>query len=172
MENFVISTEALARLVGSYEDAPSLQEVLGRLGKQTRPQRDETQLSFISFRNYGISFAYEDEATFLRKEQPLGGKSLLTAIHLYSEGFEGYHQYQQPLPSGLIFRDGREEVHRKLGTPSATGGGKRALGRLWPSWDRYDFDNYSLAVQYSPDFSNVDLVSLIARAKVRVRAMV
>lgn len=166
----MISSDELVKVLGEYEDASSLQETLGRLGKQTKPQRDDTQLSFISFPNYGISFAYEDEATLLRKDQPIGGKCILAAVHLYSEGFENYHQYGQNLPGGLRFDDGSQQVHQKLGEPSATGGGKRALGRLWPRWDRYDFDAYSLSVQYAPDLSRIDLISLISPVKVKALA--
>jgi hypothetical protein len=166
----VIPTDELVKVLGEYEDSPVLQALLGRLGAQLRPQRDDTQLSFVSHPNYGLSFAYEDEATLLRKNQPLGGRSLLSTVHLYSEGFENYHQYRQPLPGNVSFQDGRDEVRGKLGPPSASGGGKRALGRVWPSWDRYDFDNYSMSVQYSSDFGRVDLISLIAPVKAKALA--
>jgi hypothetical protein len=167
MVGSMISVQELVRLLGVFEDAPALQEALSRFGGRISPLRDDTQLSFISFRNYGLSFAYEDEATLLQKDQPIGGKSLLITVHLYSEGFENFHQYQEPLPAELSFHDSREQVRGKLGKPSATKEGKRALGRQWPSWDRYDLDAYSLLAQYPADFSKVDLVSLIAPVKAR-----
>jgi hypothetical protein len=160
----------LVAVLGEYEDSTALRRLLIGVGDQLQPQRDDTQLSFISFHRLGISFAYEDEATLLRKEQPIGGRSLLAAIHLYSEGFEKFDEFKGELPSHLSFKDSRDDVRLKLGSPSESGGGKRALGRLWPRWDRYDYETHSFGVQYSDDLNRVDMITLIAPVKVKALA--
>jgi hypothetical protein len=92
---------------------------------------------------------------------------VLTAVHLYADGVENFREYPLQLPGGLNFRETKAQVHEKLGAPSATGGGKKALGKIWPSWDRYDYDGYSVTVQYASGQDRVELVTLVAPVKVK-----
>lgn len=155
----------LIAVLGQPDNSPTLRKVLADIGGPNKPPRDDTQLSFLSFLPLGISFAYEDEATLFSKNQPLGGVFFLTAIHLYSQGFENFSRFEGELPSGLTFEFGRDAVQEKLGPPSVTGGGKRALGRVWPNWDRYHYSDHALNVQYSDNLGTIDLITLIAPMK-------
>jgi hypothetical protein len=72
----------------------------------------------------------------------------VVAVHLYSAGYQNHRQYQGELFDGLSFRDTRERVIQKLGSPSESGGGNEARGRVWPYWDRFDYPDHLLRVQY------------------------
>jgi hypothetical protein len=159
----MIAFSDLIAVLGEPEESKRLQDLHARLGGALRPVKDDTQLSFISYPKIGLSFAYE--ATLLRKDQPLGGCAFLTAVHLYSQGFESFDEYKGTLPSNLRFEDPREKVREKLGAPSAAGGGQRKLGRFWPPWDRYDHPTHALSVQYADDLRRITMITLIAPIK-------
>jgi len=88
------------------------------------------------------------------------GALIITGIHFYSEGYEGYHAYTGELPGGVKFGDSKKIVRGKMGTPSKSGGGNKAVGKVWPYWDRYDYPGYSVFVQYDRK-ERVDMVTLM-----------
>src|SRR5262245_3141816 len=67
-------------------------------------------------------------------------------IHLFTEGYQGFHGYQGQLPQGIDFSDSRKKVRRKLGPPAWAGGGPTGSIKIIkiPPMDTYDLDGYSL----------------------------
>jgi len=64
---------------------------------------------YYSFKPEGISL---DFTTY----------DMLQAIFFYSEGADGYNQYQDNLPFGLSFQNTRKEIESILGPPDSSGG--------------------------------------------------
>ena len=83
-------------------------------------------------------------------------------IFLHSDGHEGYRGFDGSVPDALSFADDREAVRRRLGEPSASGGGRIIpfLGKA-PIWDRFDGAQYSLHVSYGDDGGPIELITVM-----------
>src|SRR5688572_1813565 len=86
----------------------------------------------------------------------------VSTIFFYSEGMDGYREFSGSLPEGISFRESQSVIHRRLGQPSASGGGKAVqfLGNT-RKWDRYDREVFSLHIQYGDDENSISLISLM-----------
>jgi hypothetical protein len=104
---------------------------------------------YMEMRNSGLSFI-----------APLDG--IVTTIMFYSDGYEGYKGFTGALPDGVSFSDSRNEVSRKLGEPSNSGGNDLIpyLGKA-SAWDRYDRDAYALHFTYANGERSILLVTLM-----------
>lgn len=86
----------------------------------------ELQLFADEFRAYlekpkeGFCLVFTDEAVFLgKKMQPLGTELLyFSGIFLYSEGKDGYSQYQGEIPFKIEFSKSHDELASLLGPPN------------------------------------------------------
>jgi hypothetical protein len=148
-------------LLGKTWGSVDVDAVISQISEETEIERTE-QLAFWNCRAKGISIALND-ALFVRSKATKflkDGSLLIVAIHFYTEGYEGYHAYTGELPDGVKFSDSKETVRAKLGTPSKSGGGNKAFGKVWPYWDRYDYSGYSVAAQYNAK-EDVDIFMLI-----------
>ena len=65
---------------------------------------------YYSFKQKGISLRFDKAET-------------LTTIFLYSEGADGFRQYQDELPFNLSFVHDRKKIESFLGKPDKSGGG-------------------------------------------------
>jgi hypothetical protein len=86
----------------------------------------------------------------------------VASIFFHGTNSDEYRKYSGSLPDDLSFSDSRSEVRKKLGVPSASGGGIDVpmFGKA-PNWDRYDRDSYSLHLQYSPGEDAIAVVTLM-----------
>jgi hypothetical protein len=75
--------------------------------------------SFYNYKSEGISLLVDNEHK-------------LSAIFFYSEGADGYRQYQGDLPFGLSFQSTRKEIESVLGRPDASGG--KGVINYWTSY--------------------------------------
>lgn len=159
--------EQLSAVLGASASDPRVAALKATLGIQADPIRME-QLAFLECPDLGVSLAFKDDIYLstggqrYRKDGPV----TLVGIHLYSEGRDGYREYRRDLPWKIRFRDDRASVHIKAGRPTAMGGGNRALGKVWPLWDRYDLDAYSVRVEYGGDQPRVELITLMAPSEI------
>ena len=109
--------------LGESISAPALAGVLTNYGIDVK---QEVNLPDGEYRDYverpaeGFSLVFTDEAIFFgRGEQQIGaGPMYFSGIFLYMEGKDGYSQYQGPIPFGLDFTQGHDELVALLGTPS------------------------------------------------------
>jgi hypothetical protein len=157
----LLPLESYIRLLGKRWGGVDVDSVISQVSDESEINRAE-QLAFWNCPAKGVSIALNDELYVLSKATEFfkDGPLLIVGIHFYSEGYEGYHAYEGELPGGVRFGDSKEAVRNKLGVSSKNGGGNKAVGRVWPYWDRYDFPDYSVRVQYDSK-SRVDMVTLI-----------
>jgi hypothetical protein len=86
----------------------------------------------------------------------------IDTIFLNSEGHGGFREYKGALPGGILFTDSRTKVQRGLGKPTATGGGENVafLGKI-PKWDLYDYEPFSLHVEYKEGEKSILALTLM-----------
>ena len=83
------------------------------------------------------------------------------AVHLYSQGHEGYSKFVGELPGGIQFSDTRAVVRQRLGSPARSGETKSVplLGKI-PPYDIYPLGDVTMRVQYDFGGERVLLVTL------------
>jgi hypothetical protein len=117
----------------------------------------------------GPASLYESEGeTFY--EFPRRGFSLLTdanrrinTIHFFVAPIDEYQPYSGALPRALSAQLSKEDITKRLGNPTRTGGNtiSRVDGKPDPrTWIRYDYPTHSLHVQFARD-GKIDLVTLM-----------
>lgn len=87
------------------------------------------------------------------------------AVHLHSQGYEGYTRFGGELPVGMQFSDTRAIVRQRLGAPALSGEAKSVpvIGKV-PPYDIYLVGEIKVRVQYDFDESRVLLVTLTKTA--------
>ncbi|NAZ87806.1 hypothetical protein [Kineococcus indalonis] len=140
------TTAGPVSLLGRHRDDPAVRAFLG-------PSR-----ALEWSRLEGTTHA---EAPDLGVELILPGHEVVSTVVLHGPDVLGQEAYAGPLPAGLRFRMGREDVRALLGAPtrSAELGVLPALG-LSPAWDRYDSPGHRVHVQYGLNLDHVRRVSL------------
>lgn len=104
-----IGTDRLLSLLGKNIRGDDIQEWLSN--NNATPEIDKYDsfgCYFYSFKARGISLRFDTE-------------DLLEGIFFYSEGADGFRQYQGRLPFGLSFMLTRKEIESILGKPDAGG---------------------------------------------------
>jgi DnaJ domain len=101
---------------------------------------------YYEYKNNGIGFLFNFDA--------------LTAISLFSEGYQGYKKYRGNIPGDIVFSDDRKIINKKIGKPSKSGRwedfGDRSLKGVWGKWF---FPTYSIYVQYYKD-GKISMITL------------
>ena len=144
----MLETKELIRQLNAVLGDDALDAVLRRM-RQPKIRKSKKE-SYHSFLDDGVSLRFDR-------------KSALKTICLYPGGREGFSKYQGALPSGVTFSDGRDEVVRKLGAPTASGGGGRsALYGVVPQWVRYDLSGYTVHFEFHAETGGVSLVTIMA----------
>jgi hypothetical protein len=161
-----MSTDAelrsLSVLLARRQDDPLVANYLLTLGGPRALEQDE-HLGYIEYQDRGVAVMFQKEGWILPEGQPADDKVFrVDALHFYSQGYEGYDEYDGLLPEGLRFSDTRDDVHARLGEPAASGGGnKGSFKKVWPRWDRYDFDGHALRFQYHDKGDVISMVTLM-----------
>lgn len=87
----------------------------------------------------------------------------ISAVHLHASGHEGYSEFQDELPAGIVFAMSREEARARLGNPAQCGdGGRVLLLGPRPAWDAFIVDGQRLHLEYSEDNQSVRLITISA----------
>lgn len=138
-----------AKLLMCKADESPAKELLEILNQPGSFQSTE-HLGYIESPLDGISIMFKDEKELIpTSSNPIRGIYRVDAIHLYAEGIDDYRQYPGLLLDGIHFNSSREQVRQRLGEPDDSGGGNPGIGgELWPYWDRYDLENFSLRFQF------------------------
>lgn len=104
---------------------------------------------YVEFRRLGVSFTCTSDR-------------VVTAIHVYGGGFEGFPRFRGSLPEGISLSNSQDEIRRILGTPELSGKADLipVLGKMNP-WDRYRRETYLLHFQFSSDCRNVEMLTLM-----------
>jgi len=108
--------------IGKVQTDPSL---LVWLASESINLREELKLengeftAYVERPNAGFCLVFRDEAMFLGKgSQGIGeGPLYFSGTFFYSEGKDGYSQFEGPLPGAIQFDDTRSSVINKLGPP-------------------------------------------------------
>ena len=85
------------------------------------------------------------------------------AVMFYRQGYQGLAGFSGLLPEGLEFSQNHEDVVRRLGTPSSSGGGKVVEHYGYAAhWDRFDRRNHHLHVEYCTDALGIQQITLMS----------
>jgi hypothetical protein len=135
----------------------SIFDYLGQLGRKvdiypTTFKSAEVEIMgespYLNARDAGISFA-------------LNKKLKVEAIFLYADNVEGFKQYQDILPGGLLFEMSRAQVRKALGDPSMSGeAGGTGIFSIEFSFDRYESDSNYLRFEYTAKDEHIRLVTM------------
>jgi hypothetical protein len=103
-------------------------------------------------------------------ENPRGGISvksddgIVTCIFLHAWGKDDFAQFPGPLPAGLTFDAGQEEVRRAFGEAQKSGGpGKMPRVFNHAGWDRFEVGNFLIHFTYRAVDRRIELVTLMPR---------
>ncbi|MDN5100113.1 hypothetical protein O8C83_04715 [Aliarcobacter butzleri] len=85
---------------------------------QTDYYQDAESSVYVENPLVGYSLVFEDELDFFSIEDGIYGESgnyYFICIHIHTQGYEGYEQYQGVLINGIKMTDTVEEIRNKLG---------------------------------------------------------
>jgi hypothetical protein len=135
-------------LLGHHWDTHDLQAFFAAIREEPEISTAEDR-TYYQFKGRGFSLLVDD-------------RLVLSCIHLYSEGLEGYCEYADELPCGLHFAHSRRVIRERLGTPSQSGEGEMIdfFGKC-PPWDRYQMLDRTVHCQYAADEQRIVLISIM-----------
>ncbi|HLX68191.1 MAG TPA: hypothetical protein VKV04_01070 [Verrucomicrobiae bacterium] len=131
-------------------------------------KRKANEISRVAHTGYvdlfaeGISVMFKEAAWVVPESEITDPKTLyLDAFHFRCGGQNGYSQYKGEFPQNLAFGDSRQEIERKLGKPSAIGGGgySKMLKKPIPYWIKYSLEKDWLHLQLDAN-GNLEMVTL------------
>jgi hypothetical protein len=151
-----MSGDFLVNLLGRSLDDFELRRFIRDLGESLRILEEEDG-TYYEFPSAGLAILFDID---LR----------VKAMYLHREGHDNYRGFGGGLPKNLSFDKSRKDVMKLLGAPSQQGGGKSSvLYARVPEWVRYDYGDYSLHAQFSPD-GKLSLVTVMIPSAVPPRA--
>ena len=82
----------------------------------------------------------------------------ISVIFFYSDHYNGFDESMLEFP----FSWKREQVLRKLGSPSKSGfKTKHPILGEFGEWDRFDRPNYAIHIEYRPDYDSIKKITLM-----------
>lgn len=159
MKFMLLHWKALAAFLGEPAGGAGVKILRSMLQGSCAEGSDE-QYVWYEYRSLGISFMFRDLASGPRCG--LEGAKALSAVHLYSEGYEGYAEYAGALPGEVRFGATKKELRDTLGDPRRVGGGgySEFLGKPVPEWLKYVCDGRCVHMQLD-DRRCLQLVTLM-----------
>jgi hypothetical protein len=147
--------DLLVNLLGRWLDDSELRRFIRDLGESPSVLEEEDG-TYYEFPSAGLAILFDVNPR-------------VKAIYLHREGHDNYRGFGGALPQNLSFGKSRKDVMKLLGAPSQQGGGKSSLlyARV-PKWVRYDYGDYSLHAQFSPD-EKLSLVTVMVPSAVPPR---
>lgn len=130
-----------------------LEETVDLLGA-TRPPDLSQETAWWSFPRSGIDI--------MLRVDTQAQEARVSAVHLFSEGYEGHSEFPGGLLNSIRFGDDRQSIAQKLGKPLESGGGQfsHVLKKVVSLWDRFQFEDCSIRFQFN-DANRLELVSLL-----------
>ncbi len=110
----------------------------------------------------------EDRAFIAAEDQGVsitaGPQYRIDTLHFYAKGVQGSQGYVGELPLNVHFGQKQDEMSGLPGKPSKTGGGRLSpRGEMIPKWERFDFDTFSVHLQFSVPEDALELVTVMDR---------
>uniref|UniRef100_A0A7S0E4S4 Uncharacterized protein n=1 Tax=Hanusia phi TaxID=3032 RepID=A0A7S0E4S4_9CRYP len=119
-------TEAIVRCLGRRQEEEVIQQAVSCFSpweiKKYPSAKNLPACEYHSCKSRGLQLCFEQ----------LGERSILSAVHFFNEGQEGFSRYPEALPYDLHFDLTNVDVVRKLGEPDGKG------GHHVPVWITYD----------------------------------
>lgn len=136
-------------LLGESLDGPRVAALVAESGERAEVSESPEGEPYLGLRRAGLALTAD-------------GTGIVTTVHLFSEGRDGFSAYRGELPGGLTMGDGRSAVRARLGPPSLRGW-RRVLpfGASRP-WDRYDQPDHSWHFEYSASGETIALATLMS----------
>lgn len=148
----MISQSNLLSILGENTDSVAMKQFKSCLSGPLR--EDDTPLPgeryFYSFDD-GLSLLLEDEK--------------VSAIHLYcTENEDGYSSYKGWIGDKLNNNElSPTEIINLMGKPTLKGGGEKGfLGKVAPTWLRYDFNDHVIHFTFSSSLRCIEMITLMA----------
>ncbi|WED25504.1 hypothetical protein L3V77_10540 [Vibrio sp. DW001] len=118
--------------------------------------------AYLEVQDKGLALLFTDEAKFLGlRNEPIGiGNLFFSNIFFYSEGKDGYTEYKDKLPFGLLFTDTRQDVINKLGQQSWERLARDKLRVISDRWDELPDVPYRLHVTYDKNTGRISIISV------------
>lgn len=151
-----MDSRSIISLLGSRSGDPRVEALFEQLEVADRPTLAPGEFdAYVEAMRKGVSLVFEDEAYLKDEDTPLGRSPLvLVGAFFYSEGHEGFSEFEGDLPGGVTFSDSRDEVLGKLGQPEWKKEKKGVVIR-----ERWPLDEHKLLVEYAPESGSVSLVT-------------
>jgi hypothetical protein len=131
----MIEPKRLVQLLGKSITDPEVERLQKELGDSEVMEMDPT--IYFCFYGQGLCLVFTDK--------------VLTAIHLFPEGRDGYRGYPYPIPHNLRFGLEQKDVRAALGNPT----------RARPDSDTYRFQDHALSVEYDKQQRAVSLLTFM-----------
>lgn len=114
-----MDSRSIISLLGSRAGEPGVEALFRQLGVKERPKLAKGEFdAHVEAMTKGVSLIFEDEAYLKDEDRPIGqGPLVLVGAFFYSEGHEGFTEFQGELPGNITFSDSGEDVLAKLGEP-------------------------------------------------------
>jgi len=159
MPNFEFST-----LVSLLRRPAKDREVLAFFGPAISSLTRDEYYGSIDFMSDGVEAVFKEAPWVAPKAEITDAKDLyVSAFHLHREGHDGYAGYVGDLPHGARLNDSEAELVRKLGQPTAAGGGgmSAVLKRPIARWIKYSIGDAVLNIQFDAD-GRAEMATLFA----------
>jgi hypothetical protein len=150
-------TREMKNLLGNTVKAPAIAALLKNLGvTETLKINPDSGGVHVEKQDMGFSLWLQDPPTILNPAYSSlpKGTPVLADCFYYSEGQDGYKQFEGELPGGLSFRDGRAQIIAKLGEPVWK---REKDGRLIA--EKWVVDGQSIHVTYKKDQPGIKILS-------------
>lgn len=150
MSSVALTEAEFVHLLGKGEDSPEFQDFVKSLAAKPTVETFEGERRYFTFAEHGLDVVFDE--------------GRVASCHLVGpEGDSSFRPYGGPLPHGLSFANSRDTLVARLGQPSKSHPGRedpRPTVRIKP-WMKFSFSTHALHVQFTPDGSRIELVTLL-----------
>ena len=153
----IIQAEEILKFVGLPISDIGFKQWLSATGDEELILEDGDYRTYIERPEHGYCLTFTDEAVFLGiDDKTIGSGGLIfSGVFFYSEGKDGYKQFQGKLPQNVKFEDEQEDLKIKLGSVESFHRGEDdALIS-----ERWDFDKLKFHITYN-NVGTIDLISI------------
>lgn len=113
----------------------------------TREMVDGVEEVYLEYFNIGLGFYIENR--------------YLISIFIHGgEKSNKYSAYGYALPKSLDFFSSKDGITSMLGTPLKEGGGEDPFFGKIPCWIKYQFEDYSMHIEFNDDLTRIWMLTL------------
>jgi hypothetical protein len=156
-----VSFEALAQLLGKRAADPSVSGLLGERGANIKRYG---HTGSTSFKQLGFELGLEEAAFVVPDVDKKRRRELhVSNFHFHRREHEGFAEYPEKLPGGVVFNDSKAEIIAKLGIPIEEGGGSYSelLEKPYPYWIKHHYAEGRATLHFQfEDEGRLEMVTL------------